>query len=208
VTIVDERRRGMLAPLALAGIGPARLVWSKLKGALRPATPLTAMVAILWVAFMGKVTRDFADPRLWWDGLVVLAVVGAGYFLAVTLGLLASSYAPSLRVALLAAPALLFAWNAAPQVVPQVVDVAWPGNSRDTLNLLFSPIGGEPRPHLGSLSLHVARFEIDDPVSPAVFWVAKATIAGLAAWTAAIFRVSREHSRPVRRSARTAIAPA
>jgi hypothetical protein len=42
VTIVDERRRGMLAPLALAGISPARLGWSKLKGALRPAVPLTA----------------------------------------------------------------------------------------------------------------------------------------------------------------------
>ena len=32
--IADERRRGMLAALFLAGIGPAGLVWSKLKGAL------------------------------------------------------------------------------------------------------------------------------------------------------------------------------
>ena len=54
VAIADERRRGMLAPLFLAGIGPAGLVWSKLKGALRPAVPLTAMAVIFWLADVGR----------------------------------------------------------------------------------------------------------------------------------------------------------
>ena len=40
---------------------------------------------------------------------------------------------PSPRVALLAGPALLFAWDAAPPVVPQVVQLAWPGIPIDTL---------------------------------------------------------------------------
>ena len=113
VTIADERRRGMLALLVLAGIGPARLVWSKLKGDLRPAVPLTAIVVMIWVADTGTMAHSFTDPRLWWDGLGVLAAVGAGYFLAVSLGLLASACSPSPRVALLAGPALLFAWGSA-----------------------------------------------------------------------------------------------
>ena len=129
VAIADERRRGMLAPLFLAGIGPAGLVWSKLKGALRPAVPLTAMAVIFWLAFVGRLIGGFTDPRLWLASLAVLAAVGAGYFLAVSLGLLASAYAPSPRVALLAALGLLFAWNALPQVVPHVVQWAWPGIS-------------------------------------------------------------------------------
>ncbi len=191
VTIVDERRRGMLAPLALAGVSPARLGWSKLKGALRPAVPLTAMVVIFWVSFMGTVTRGFTDSRLWLDGLGVLAVVGSGYFLAVSLGLLASAFAPSLRVALLAAPALLIAWDAAPQFAPQVLEAVWPGISRDTLRWLFNVIGGDPLPVLGRLRLHVARFEVDDPVTWVVWWVAVETLAGLTAWIAAVFWVSR-----------------
>ena len=69
-------------------------------------------------------------PRLWLDGLVVLAAVGAGYFLAVSLGLLASAFAPSPRVALLAGLALLFAWENASPLVPQVVRLAWPGIPR------------------------------------------------------------------------------
>ena len=130
VAIADERRRGMLAPLFLAGIGPAGLVWSKLKGALRPAVPLTAMAVIFWLADVGRLIGGFTEPRLWLASLAVLAAVAAGYFLAVSLGLLASAYAPSPRVALLAALGLLFAWNALPQVVPHVVQWAWPGISR------------------------------------------------------------------------------
>ena len=94
VAIADERRRGTLAPLFLAGIGPAALVWSKVKGALRPAVPLTAMVAIFWLADVGTLIGSFTNPRLWLDGLVVIAAVGAGYFLAVSLGLLASACRP------------------------------------------------------------------------------------------------------------------
>lgn len=96
VMIVDERRRGMLAPLALAGISPACLVWSKLKGALRPAFPLTALNLILWVSFTAEISGRVIDSRLWLDALEALAAVGAGYFLAVSLGLLATAYAPSL----------------------------------------------------------------------------------------------------------------
>ena len=132
VAIADERRRGMLAPLSLAGIGPASLVWSKLKGALRPAVPLTAMVVIFWLADVGRMIGGFTEPRLWLASLAVLAAVGAGYFLAVSLGLLASAYAPSPRVALLAALGLLFAWDAAPQVVPQVVQC---GLARDLVGI-------------------------------------------------------------------------
>ena len=69
----------------------------------------------------------FTEPRLWLASLAVLAAVAAGYFLAVSLGLLASAYAASPRVALLVAPGLLLAWNALPQVVPHVVQWAWPG---------------------------------------------------------------------------------
>ena len=62
------------------------------------------MVVIFWLADVGRVIGGFTDPRLWLASLAVLAAVGAGYFLAVSLGLLASAYAPSPRVALLAAP--------------------------------------------------------------------------------------------------------
>ncbi len=207
VTIVEERRRGMLAPLFLAGIGPARVVWSKLKGVLRPAVPLTAIVVTLWVADMGTVIGSFTDPRLWLDGLGVLAAVGAGYFLAVSLGLLASSCAPSPRVALLAGPALLVAWNAGPQVVPQVLRLAWPGISSDTCIWLSYLIGGEPGRHINILRAHVGRFPHNYPVSWVVSWVAVATLVGLAAWIAAALRVSREHGQPVSRPARDQAEP-
>jgi hypothetical protein len=210
VMIVEERRRGMLAPLALAGISPARLVGSKLKGALRPAVPLTAMILILWVWSAATATGRFVgfiDPRLWLDSFVVLAAVGAGYFLAISMGLLASSCAPSLRIALLAGPALLYAWVNAPLLVQQVLMLAWPGIPRDLLRI-FGLIGGEPAANLGSLLLHVARFKIDDPVSGIIAWVAVETLAGLAAYAATIFRVSREHGRLVRRPARIPHEPA
>jgi ABC-type transport system involved in multi-copper enzyme maturation permease subunit len=210
VAIADERRRGMLAPLFLAGIGPAGLVWSKLKGALRPAVPLTAMAVIFWLADVGRMIGGFTEPRLWLASLAVLAAVGAGYFLAVSLGLLASAYAPSPRVALLAALGLLFAWNTLPQVVPHVVQWAWPGISRsgNTLLLLVHLIGGEPGSHINILTGHVMRFSPVYPASWAVSWVAVTTLAGVAAWTAAVFRMSREHGRPAGRPARTRPKPA
>jgi hypothetical protein len=208
VTIVDERRRGMLAPLALAGISPAHLFGSKLKGALRPALPLSAMILILWVGHTAVATGRFIDSRLWLDTFGVLAAVVAGYFLAVSLGLFASSCAPSLRVALLAGPALLVAWNAAPAVVPQVVQLAWPGISVDTLIRLSYLIGGEPGSHINILTKHVARFDPNYPASWVVSWVAVVALVGLAAWIAAIFRVSRERGQPVSRPARTPTEPA
>ncbi len=206
VAIADERLRGMLAPLFLAGIGPAALVWSKLKGALRPAIPLTAMVAIFWLADMGTMIGSLADPRLWSDGLVVLAAVGAGYFLAASLGLLASACAPSPRVALLTALALLVAWDAAPPVIPQVVRLAWPGIPTE-IHLGFL-IGGTPDLHINSLRVHVLRLPYAGPVSWVVSWVAVTTLAGVAAWTAAVYRMSRQHGRPARRSARIPPGPA
>ncbi|MGP0066142.1 MAG: hypothetical protein ACLQGP_21395 [Isosphaeraceae bacterium] len=203
VAIADERRRGTLAPLFLAGIGPAALVWSKIKGALRPAVPLTAMVAIFWLVDVGTLIGSFTNPRLWLDGLVVIAAVGAGYFLAVSLGLLASACAPSPRVALLAGLGLLFAWDAAPQVVPHIVQWAWPGIPRDTLFSLWYMIGGQPDVQINLLRCHVGRFPPHHPASWAVSWVAVTTLAGLAAWAAAVFRMASEHGRPAGRLNRT-----
>ncbi len=200
VAIADERRRGMLAPLFLAGIGPAALVRSKLKGALRPAVPLTAMVAIFWLADMGTLIGGITNLRLWSDGLVVLAAVGAGYFLAASLGLLASACAPSRRVALFAALALLIAWYVAPPMIPQVVRLVWPRIPPE-IPLAFL-IGGTPDLHINGLRVHVLRLPYAGPVSWVVCWVAVTTLAGVAAWTAAVFRMSREHGRPARRSAR------
>jgi ABC-type transport system involved in multi-copper enzyme maturation permease subunit len=208
VAIADERRRGMLAPLYLAGIGPASLVWSKLKGALRPAVSLTAMAVIFWLAFVGRLIGGFTDPRLWLASLAVLAAVGAGYFLAVSLGLLASAYAPSPRVALLAALGLLFTWNALPQVVPHVVQWAWPGISGDTRLQLVHLIGGDPDGHINILTGHLMRVSHIYPASWAVSWIPVATLVGVAALTAAVFRMSREHGRPARRSARIPPGPA
>ena len=207
VVIVDERRRGMLAPLFMAGIGPAGLVWSKLKGGLRRAVPLTAMVVIFWLAHVGRLIGSFTDPRLWLDSLAVLAAVGAGYFLAVSLGLLASACAPSPRVALLAGLALMLAWNAAPQVIPEVVRLAWPGAPIDQIALAYM-IGGQPDGHINILTCHVGRFPPHYPASWAVSWIPITTLAGLAAWTAAVFRMSREHGRLARRSARIPPGPA
>jgi hypothetical protein len=203
VAIADECRRGMLAPLFLAGIGPASLVWSKLKGALRPAVPLTAMVVIFWLADMGRVLGGFTEPRLWLASPAVLATVGAGYFLAVSLGLLASAYAPSPRVALLAALGLLFAWNALPQVVAHVVQWGWPGISRsgNTLFLLMYLIGVDTDSHINILTDNLMRVPYVYPASWAVSWIPITTLAGLAAWAVAVFRVSREQGRPARRSA-------
>ncbi len=202
VTIADERRRGMLAPIALAGIGPARLVWSKLKGDLRPAVPLTAMVVIIWVADTGTMTGGFINPRLWWDGVWALAAVVAGYFLAVSLGLLASACTASPRVALLAGPALLVAWDTASHLVPQVFRLVWPRTSTDAQIQLSYLIGGKADVHLNVLTNHVGRFRPNYPAGWVVSWVAVATLAGLAAWVAAVFRVSREHGQPVSRPAR------
>jgi hypothetical protein len=195
-TIVDERRRGMLAPLALAGISPAHLVWSKLRAALRPAVLLTAIIVIAWVADAMAQTGRLIDSRLWLDSFGVLAAVGAGYFLAVSLGLLASSHAPSLRVALLVGPALLIAWNAAPQLVWQVIDSACPGISPDTRTWLGHLIGGEPP--INILWNHVLQAKYHHPASWAFGWIPVTTLAGVTALAAAIFRVSRELGRPQR----------
>ena len=208
VAIADERRRGMLAPLFLAGIGPAGLVWSKLKGALRPAVPLTAMAVIFWLSNVGRVIGGFTDPQLWLASLAVLAAVAAGYFLAVSMGLLASAYAPSPRVALLAGLALLVAWDAAPQVIPRGVRLAWPGVPIDTQIALAYLIGGQPDGHINILTCQVGRFPPHYPASWAVSWIAVTTHAGLAAWTVAIVRVSRECSLPVGKRARTRPEPA
>ena len=140
-------RRGMLAPLVLAGISPARLGWSKLKGDLRPAVPLTAIVVMIWMADTGTMAHSFADARLWWDGLGVLAAVGAGFFLAVSLGLLASAYSPSPRVALLAGPALLFAWDSASPLLPEFIRLVWPQTSGDHYLRLWHLIGGDAGVH-------------------------------------------------------------
>jgi ABC-type transport system involved in multi-copper enzyme maturation permease subunit len=208
VAIVDERRRGMLAPLALAGISPAHLVWSKLKGALRPAIPLSGMILILWVGHTGMFIGRFVDSRLWLDAMGVFAAVAAGYFLAVSLGLLASSLAPSLRVALLVGVALLVAWDNAGRLVPDVLRLACPGISSDTTLWLFNIIGGGPGSHLAQLAGHVARVKYIYPPTWAAGWVAVTTLAGVAAWTAAVFRMSREHGRPAGRPAPTRPEPA
>jgi ABC-type transport system involved in multi-copper enzyme maturation permease subunit len=201
VTVADERRRGMLAPLTLAGIGPARLVWSKLKGDLRPAVLLTATVVIIWITDTGTITGGFVNPRLWWAGVGVLTAVAAGYFLAVSLGLLASAYAPSPRIALLAGPGLLFAWGSAGPVLPEFVRLVWPQTSPDTQIRIWHLIGGNAHTFLGILTKHVARFEPNYPASWVVSWVAATMLAGLAAWIATVFRVSREHGQPQSRSA-------
>jgi hypothetical protein len=211
VMIVEERRRGMLAPLALAGISPSRLVGSKLKAAVRPAVPLTALIVIVSVCHITTAISGpigFTDPRLWLDGVAALAAAGAGYFLAISLGLLASSCAPSLRVALLAGPALLFAWINAPYPVQQVLLLVGPGSPRDMLSWL-SLLGSEPGVQVNTLRTKLLlRVGPEDVVSRFVSWVAVATLAGLAACIAAIFRVSREHGRPARRSARIPPGPA
>jgi hypothetical protein len=201
VTIADERRRGTLGPLVLAGIGPAHLVWSKLKGDLRPALPLTAIVVMIWISDTGTMTHSFTDSRLWWDGLGVLAAVGAGYFLAVSLGLLASAFSPSPRVALLAGPALVLAWTTPSPLVPEIVRLVWPRASLDTQIRLWHLIGGNPGVFINILTKHVARFEPNYPASWVISWVAVTILAGLAAWIAAVFRVSREHGQPVSRLA-------
>ncbi len=208
VTIADERRRGTLEPLFLAGIGPAALVWSKLKGALRPAVPLTATVTILWLADVGTLIGGFTNPRLWWDGLAVLAAVGAGYFLAVSLGLLASACAPSPRAALIAGLALLVAWDTAPQVISRIVELVWPEMPLDTQIALAYLIGGTPDGHLNILRSHVGRFPPCYPASWAVSWILVATLAGLAALAIAILQASREHGRPVSRRDRPRPEPA
>jgi hypothetical protein len=208
VTIADERRRGMLAPLALAGISPARLVGSKLKGDLRPAIPLTVMIVTVWLADTGTMFNGFTDSRLWWDSVGVLAAVGAGYFLAVSLGLLASAFSPSPRVALLAGPALLFAWNTAPPLVPQIIELIWPQTSVDTQIRLWYLIGGSAAEHVNILTFHVARSKLINRASWVVPWVVVTMLSGLAAWSVTVFRVSREHGRPASRAARSPPKPA
>jgi hypothetical protein len=210
VMIVEERRLGMLAPLALAGISPARLVGSKLRGALRPAVPLIAMVLILWVRECARMTGSFVgfiDPRLWLDSVLALSAVVAGYFLAVSMGLLASSFAPSLRIALLAGPALLYSWVNVTPVVQHVLLLAWPRN-RAPLGWLFDVIGHDAGLQLNILRGHVLRLEYIHTVDGVVSWVAVATLAGLAACAAAVLRVSREQGRPIGRFARIPREPA
>ena len=139
---------------------------------------------------------------------MVLAAVGAGYFLAVSLGLLASAYSPSPRIALLAGLALLFAWHAAPPVVPQIVMLVWPRTSVDTQIRLSHLIGGNAAEYVNLLTFHVGRSKLINRASWVVPWIAVVMLVGLAAWIAAIFRVSREHGRPARRSARIPPGPA
>jgi hypothetical protein len=205
VLIVEERRRGMLAPLALAGISPARLVGSKLRGVARPAVPLIAMIMILWVWCAAQVSDRFVgfiDSRLWLDGVLALSALVGGYFLAISIGLLASSFAPSLRVALLAGPALLYTWVNAGAVVQQVLLFVWPGTG-DPLGWLWGVMGHDPRLQLNVLIFHVLRFEHVPTANGVVSWVAVATLAGLIAFFAAVFRVSREYGEPVGKSVPT-----
>ena len=78
----------------------------------------------------------------------------------------------------------------------------------DTLLLLVHLIGGDPDGHINILTGHVMRVPHVYPASWAVSWVAVTTLAGVAAWTAAVFRMSREHGRPASRPARTRPEPA
>ena len=70
----------------------------------------------------------------------------------------------------------------------------------DTQIRLWHLIGGNAQAFLAILAKHVVRYEPNYPASWVVSWVAMTMLAGLAAWTAAVFRVSREHGRPLTRS--------
>lgn len=86
-------------------------------------------------------------------------------------------------------------------LIPQVVGLAWPAIPTE-IPLGFL-IGGTPDLPINGLRVHVLRMPYAHPLSWVVSWVAVTTLAGLAAWAVAIFRVSREHGRPAGRSART-----
>ena len=124
-----------------------------------------------------------------------------------SLGLLASAYSPSPRVALLAGPALLFAWESASPLLPEIVSLVWPRTSPDTQLRLWHLIGGNAGGFVNILAFHVARSKLINRASWVVPWVAVTTLVGLAAWIAAVFRVSREHGRPLSRPARTPAGP-
>ena len=128
---------------------------------LRPAAPLTAMVVILWVSFMGTVARGFTDPT---------ALVGRTRGARRRRGQATSwpsrwassprlSCFASLRVrASRGSGGALIAWDCRAQFVPRVFEVAWPWISRDSAApWVFNVIGGEPNPVLGRLGLHVVR---------------------------------------------------
>jgi hypothetical protein len=149
------------------------------------------------VSSTAEISGRVIDPRLWLFALEALAAVGAGYFLAVSLGLLASSCAPSLRVALLAAVALYVAWDNVSPLVPNLL-CTWTSISSDTSWWLFHVLGGGPGSGLNVLTKHVMRFEPNTPAVWVVTWVAFTTIVALAACLASIFRVSREHGQPAR----------
>jgi len=78
----------------------------------------------------------------------------------------------------------------------------------DTQIRLSHLIGGNACVYVNILTFHVARSQFINRAGWVVPWVAVEALAGLAAWFAAIRRVSRENGRPLTRPARTPCEPA
>ncbi|MDR3618554.1 MAG: ABC transporter permease subunit [Paludisphaera borealis] len=108
VTLVDERARGTIEPLFLAGVEPMELVRSKLLAIFRPLTPALALAGFFAGIGYGELVGYFA-PATWLGTAGVLLIVLAYSLLIAGLALAFSSFARSTRTALLAGVGVLIA---------------------------------------------------------------------------------------------------
>ena len=74
-TIADERARGMIEPLQLAGVGPGELAWSKHLGILLGTLAPLATVLALALVGLGLLRGRLGDASIW---LGSLGLFGAG----------------------------------------------------------------------------------------------------------------------------------
>lgn len=109
VTLVEERARGTLDLLRLAGIEPSEMIRSKLAAILAPALWTAPALAALAALGYGDLPGRAFAPRAWVGAAGVVAVSLAFTFLVAAISLRISARARSTRVALCLELVLLFA---------------------------------------------------------------------------------------------------
>jgi ABC-type Na+ efflux pump permease subunit len=101
-SVCEERSRGTLEQIVLAGVEPRQILWSKQLAILRPSLGLVAAAsAVAWWSW-GRRIHDHLDIRLLASCAGLAASSAAMIWAAVALGLLVSAHSTSIRRALLA----------------------------------------------------------------------------------------------------------
>lgn len=107
MTLVDEKVRGTLDLLRLAGVEPAEMIRSKLAAILASALWLMPIIAAVAVLGFSERQGDALTPRAWFGAAGIVAVSLAFAVFVASISLLISVYARSTPVALVSEIILL-----------------------------------------------------------------------------------------------------